>query len=246
VSKIFSFLAATLLATFAHAGPPFITDDPEPVEYQRWEVNYGLTGTHNKIATVAFLPQVDMNYGISPGVQLHLQPQLGYASQAGVRSYGLGDTEMGLKYRLTPESQYPADWMIGLYPLVEVPTGNASRNLGAGAFSQYVPIWFQTSRSGWTLYGGGGYWFNHGPDTKNAWAGGWVALYQFTERLQFGGEVFGKTADMAGSRGALSFNLGGIYQMEKSYALLFSSGRGLMNVANNNQASVYVALQALY
>jgi hypothetical protein len=67
---------ALLWAVPCLAGPPFVTDDPEPVDYQKWEVNYALTGSHNQAGTGAFLPQVDMNYGIAEGVQFHMQPQL--------------------------------------------------------------------------------------------------------------------------------------------------------------------------
>lgn len=33
-----------LACAMAHAGPPFVTDDPEPVELQRWEINTADTG----------------------------------------------------------------------------------------------------------------------------------------------------------------------------------------------------------
>lgn len=246
MTKVLPYFSAVLFTTLAYAGPPFITDDPEPVDYQAWEVNYALTGSRDRNGTSAFLPQIDTNYGIASGVQFHVQPQLAYTSQGGSRAYGLGDTELGLKYRLTPESENADDWMASLYPLVEIPTGNASRNLGAGASSFYLPLWLQTSRNGWTTYGGGGYWVNNGPNAKNAWAGGWVALYQVTERLQFGGELLGKTADIPGGHGTTGFNLGGTYGLAKDYNLLFSAGRGLTNAADSNEKSVYLALQVLY
>jgi hypothetical protein len=37
--------AAFVVPMLARTGPPFVTDDPEPAEYGRWEVNYALTGT---------------------------------------------------------------------------------------------------------------------------------------------------------------------------------------------------------
>lgn len=39
-------LAALLWNACAFAGPPFRTDDPEPVEYQRWEFTTFAQGTH--------------------------------------------------------------------------------------------------------------------------------------------------------------------------------------------------------
>lgn len=34
-----AFGALALTAASAFAGPPFRTDDPEPVDYQHWEIN---------------------------------------------------------------------------------------------------------------------------------------------------------------------------------------------------------------
>lgn len=73
--------------------------------------------------------------------------------------------------------------------LIELPTGSKRRQLGSGDPSLYVPIWFQKSVGKWTAYGGVGYRFNSGSGNRNAWAGGWIALYQLNERAQLGGEV---------------------------------------------------------
>jgi hypothetical protein len=189
---------------------------------------------------------IDGNYGAAPGLPLHVQPQLAYANASTGRTYGLGDTEVGIKYRVTPVSDRPDDWMISLYPRYETPTGNANRNLETGASSVYLPVWLQTTRAGWTTDGGSGYWVNSGAGNRNAWAAGGVALYRFTEKLQFGGEVFAKTADSADGRGSSGFNLGGIYGLAADYNVLFSPGRGLSNAASTSQASVYVGLQVIY
>ena len=246
IAKAVAAAAALSCATLSRAGVPFVTDDPEPVDYRAWEVNYALTGTRVRDATTAFLPQVDINYGAAPGVQLHLQPQIAYADAAGTRTLGIGDTEIGVKYRLTPESEDARDWMVGLYPRVQIPTGNANRNLGAGSSSVYLPLWLQTTRGAWTNYGGGGYWINSGSGNRNAWAAGWVVLYQFTEALQMGGEVFWKGADTAGGRSSSGFNAGAIYSLAKDYRLLLSAGRGLSDAAATNQVSVYLGLQVAY
>lgn len=242
-----------LLAAFpqiAFAGPPFVTDDPEPAEFHTWEVNYAVNGSRSTSGTSAYLPGADINYGAAPGVQLHLQLQMAYASgndsAGGFRHYGAGDTELGIKYRLTEDSEDAADWMVSLYPLVELPTGNSNRSLGAGQSSMLLPVWFQTTRGPWQFYGGGGYWLKHGAGYQNAWAAGGVLLYQFTPDLQLGGELFGSTADQVGQPGHAGFNIGGTWHLQKDYALLFSAGRGLAHVAQTNQASAYLGVQVLY
>jgi hypothetical protein len=42
-----------------------------------------------------------------------------------------------------------------MFPLLELPTGNEHRGLGAGHVSAFLPIWVQKSFGEWTTYGGG-------------------------------------------------------------------------------------------
>ena len=64
--------AACLAAAPAHAGPPFITDDPEPVDLGHWEV-YGFSaGTHTAADTGGTLGGIEVNYGAAPNLQLAL------------------------------------------------------------------------------------------------------------------------------------------------------------------------------
>ncbi len=55
--------------------------------------------------------------------------------------------------------------MVGVFPFLEVPTGDEALGLGAGHYRGYLPVWFQKSSGDWTTYGGGGYWINHGNGT---------------------------------------------------------------------------------
>lgn len=238
---------AFLLVAVAHAGPPFVTDDPEPVENGHWEINSAVTGFRSGVGTTAFAPQIDVNYGTAPGVQLHVMPQMAYNSSggesAGPRAYGVGDTEFGVKLRFVDETGPAGGWMFGTYPFYEAPTGNARRGLGAGAPSVYLPFWLQWTGGGWTTFGGGGYWIDSGAGRRNAWAAGWVALYQFTPDLQLGGEVFARTAEAVGAHGAVGFNVGGTYDLRKDGALLFSVGRGIVNASYTDETAWYLGIR---
>ena len=58
-----SWLAAFSALGPAHAGPPFITDDPEPVDLGNWEV-YGFSaGASGHGDTAGLGPSVEVNYG---------------------------------------------------------------------------------------------------------------------------------------------------------------------------------------
>lgn len=61
-----------LVAGAANAGPPFRTDDPEPVEYQHWEYYTFTTGTHVDGDTGGVAPAMEFNYGLIPNGQFHL------------------------------------------------------------------------------------------------------------------------------------------------------------------------------
>jgi hypothetical protein len=50
----------------ALAGPPFVTDDPVPVEYQGWEINTSVIGTLVRYGGAGGAPNVDINYGAEP------------------------------------------------------------------------------------------------------------------------------------------------------------------------------------
>ena len=126
-------LACTLAAGPALAGPPFETDDPEPVQPGHWEVytfTAGAIGSHD---ATGLGPSLEVNYGAAPNLQLHLIATTAYDAPGGSpAAFGIGDTELGMKYRFINPGK--DDWYpeVGIFPLVELPTGKASRNLGAG------------------------------------------------------------------------------------------------------------------
>ena len=125
---------AALLTLFAvisspgYAGPPFITDDPEPVDLGHWEVYAFTSGTHVRGDTGGTLTGVEVNYGAAPNLQLHVIAPLAFDSPAGGSTQvGPGDLELGAKYRFVAPGE--DDWypQIGIFPLIEVPAGDARK-----------------------------------------------------------------------------------------------------------------------
>jgi hypothetical protein len=216
----------------AWAGPPFETDDPEPVEPGHWEVytfSAGAVGNHD---ATGLGPSLEVNYGAAPNLQLHLIATTAYDAPSGSpAAVGVGDTEFGMKYRLINPGEH--DWYpeIGVFPLVELPSGKASRNLGAGQVQVFLPVWLQKNLGKWTTYGGGGYWINPGPGNRDYWFTGWLVQRQVTGKLALGGELFHQTASMVGRGGSTGFNLGGQYDFSEHHHLLFSAGRGGLSYA---------------
>src|SRR5208282_335813 len=214
---------AVLPAGRAAAGPPFQTDDPEPVPYQHFEFYTLSTGTAIRGDTSGVGPAWEFNYGIVPNGQIHIIAPLAFDSPAGGRSqFGYGDTELGFKYRFIDEDKSGSRPMVGVYPLVELPTGNTNLGLGAGNMRAYFPLWIQKSFGDWTTYGGGGYWINHGDDTLNRdyWFFGWLLQRQVTKQLAIGGEIFHQTATVVfggidSGKATTGFNIGAIYDFDE-------------------------------
>jgi hypothetical protein len=220
-----AWMLTSLLPAPALAGPPFQTDDPEPVEYKHWEIYIASQFKHDKDGDSAALPQVEINYGIFPNTQFHLIVPLAYDNPSGEKAhYGLGDIEVGVKFRFIQESEWIP--MVGTFPLVELPTGNQDEGLGNGKAQFFIPLWLQKSWGPWTSYGGGGYWINPGDGNKNWWFFGWEVQREISKALTLGGELIYKTADTDDGDNSFGFNVGAIINLTENHHILLSAGSG--------------------
>ncbi len=228
------------LTTTAFAGPPFRTDDPVPVDYRHGEFYLFSTGTHEAGGTSGVGPAVEFNYGILPETMLHIIAPMSFDAPKNEAShFGYGDTEIGIKYRLVHETDRVP--MVGIFPLVEIPTGDQDKGLGNGESQWFLPVWLQKDFGQWTAYGGGGYWINPGTGRRNYWFSGILLQYAFSESFYLGGEIFHQTADTKDGEGSSGFNMGGGLPLGGKIQVLFSVGRGFSNTSSN-QFSYYVSL----
>ncbi len=208
------------------AGPPFITDDPEPVEYRHGEFYVASIYAKDKDGQSGTAPHFEINYGVWPNVQLHMIAPFAYAKpNDGSTQYGFGDLELGVKYRFIQETDTIP--MVGIFPLIEVPTGDSSRGLGNGQAQIFLPIWLQKSWGTWTTYGGGGYWRNPGDGNKDYWFFGWEGQRDLSKKLTIGAEVFYNTASTEEGTYRLGFNVGAIINFTDEHHFIFSAGRDL-------------------
>ena len=232
--------AAILLGSaVARAGPPYATDDPEPVEYQHWELYLGSQSSHDADGWSGTAPHLEVNYGVPPTMQLHLVAPLSYIRPAaGQAQYGYGDTEVGIKCRFIPEGT----WMpqVGVFPLLEIPTGSQSRGLGSGMAQLYLPLWLQKRWDAWTSYGGFGYWFNPGEHNRNWWFFGWQLQRQISDGLALGAEIFHTTPKDDQGGAETRFNIGAVVDLSDLHHLLLSVGRGFQGP---NMFQSYLAYQ---
>jgi hypothetical protein len=229
-------LAAALSAGKpAAAGPPFQTDDPEPVPFHHYEA-YAF-GVFDRSGGSTFLqaPAFEFNVGAAPNLQLHVVVPMAYQTPG--HQFGVGDVEVGVKFRFVQESGRRPQ--IGTFPMLELPTGDAGRALGNGRLWARLPVWLQKSYGPWTTYGGVGYEVNRAPGMEDSLFAGWLLQRRLDERLALGAEVFSRQAPEVGGRGTTFVDAGGYLNFRENLSLLFMLGH---TVAGESHAVGYLGL----
>jgi hypothetical protein len=141
---ILTFIAIIFIPAFAFAGPPFFTDDPEPVPFQHYEFYTFSTLDRSSGAYAVAGPAFEFNVGAAPNLQLHIvAPMALSAADPGPTTYGIGDLELGAKFRFIQEKGSRPQF--GVFPMLEAPTGDSRRNLGNGQSWAKLPLWVQKS-----------------------------------------------------------------------------------------------------
>jgi hypothetical protein len=226
----------------AYAGPPFQTDDPEPVPYKHWEAYTFSTYDRTALGTATQGPALEINWGAVPDVQLHLVVPLAAAlPPGGPDTFGMGDTELGIKYRFVHETKHRPE--IGTFPFVELPTGSPRAGLGNGRTWYRLPIWIQKSEGHWTTYGGGGEVLNSEPGMRDYPFGGWLLQRDIGRKLTLGGEIFAHGPEgvaALSTRSSTLADFGGYYYFRNpGFQLLFALGH---SVAGQPETIAYLGL----
>lgn len=224
----------------ASAGPPYLTDDPVPVDYGRFET-YLFTQWNSAAggSTVA-APGSEFNAGILPNVQLHVGPSfLNVTAPGAAPAYGFGDLETSIKYRFVGETATRPQ--IALYPAVEAPTGDAARGLGNGRTWYRIPLWMQKSWDDdkWTVDAGGGVALNDAAGQRDYDFGGFVVQRALGKGLMLGAEVYAQGATTVGASATTFYNIGATVNPSDQFSILMSVGH---SVAGASQAIGYFGL----
>ncbi|MDQ2778615.1 MAG: transporter, partial [Pseudomonadota bacterium] len=223
-----------------HAGPPFVTDDPGPVERHHAEINLIYQETRADAGRAGALAG-ELNYGCARETQCHVALPVAINHPAGGSvQTGIGDVELGVKYRFLDQTD--SGWSAAVYPTVFLPTGDASRGLGNGRAQLLLPLWVQRSFGPWSWDAGAAYLVNPGPGARDTWFTGLLGQRSFGDRLTLGAELFHRSSSAPGEPASCGFNVGAIANLAPQQSLLLSVGRGLSYVSSN-QRSVFLAYQ---
>jgi hypothetical protein len=226
----------TFLSTAAFAGPPFQTDDPEPIDFRNYEFyTFGTTdSTAGESDIVA--PGFEFNWGALPNVHLHIiVPGAGILPPGEAKVYGLGDIETGIKFKFVQETKnHP---MVGTFVMFELPTGNSAKGLGVGKTWYKLPLWAQKSFGPWTTYGGGGVTLVNAPGFRNYPFAGWLVQRDLGKKVTLGTEIFYHGPEGPGtplSKPATLVDVGGYYKFrDPGFQLLFCYGHSALGPSEN-------------
>lgn len=222
-------LAARISA--AQAGPPYLTDDPEPPPLGHWEAVLFSMGLEAGGTATGALPAMEFNYGGFPDTQLHIMLPVGFTTGSGGTRFGGADVELGVKYRFIEEDAQGWRPQVAAYPFVEIPTGSSRNGLASPGVDVFLPLWAQKDLdANWTVDAGGGYWIN--PGARNYWFAGALLQRKITDSLVLGIEAFHQTPLDFGTAAITGFNVGATYDFNEHNHLLISAGRGLADVSD--------------
>jgi opacity protein-like surface antigen len=229
--------AAMLLCGPALAGPPYVTDDPEPTDHKHFEIYAFTAGTATRDGTGGEAG-IDFNYGGAPDLQLTAVLPLEYDSPAHSGTVaGIGNIELAAKYRFLHQDDF--GWDVAVFPRVFLPS--ASRDIGDKHASFLLPVWVEKDFGKWSTFGGGGCALNNGDGAQDYCLAGWALTREIAPALHVGAEVYHQSADTRGGRSSTALGAGATYDLSENYHLMASFGPGIENADQTNRYSWYVA-----
>ena len=241
--RLISFPILLLWAVAAPAGPPYVSDDPEPTDKGHYEI-YLYTEGANARAGISGDSGIDFNYGAGEDVQLTVVVPAEYDRPEDAHSAtGIGNVELAAKYRFLHKSE-AGGWEVAVFPRLLLPS--ASEHVGDKHVALFLPLWVQRDWDEWSTFGGGGCQLNHGRESRNFCLAGWAVTHQITPALQLGVELVHQGADTREARAFTRLGAGVRYDMSENYHLLLAVGPGLENTAATGNYAWYAALLLTY
>jgi len=239
--RLLSLILAALPVS-AVAGPPFVSDDPEPTEAGHWEIYGFAAGTHVP-GESDVAGGLDINYGGAKDLQLTAVLPLNYhTGQTG--ALGPGNVELAAKYKFLHQADGSPLPDVAFFPRAFVPT--AGRRFGTRRPSILLPLWAQKDLGSWSLFGGGGYDINPGQGQRDFWLMGIGLQRTISDHFSLGAELYRQTRDAENAHRFTAVNIGGLYKLSGHWSLLGSVGPGIEHSRSEGRYGFYFALKADY
>jgi hypothetical protein len=220
----------------AWAGPPFQSDDPQPTDYQHFEIYAFIKGVTAE-AGQSGQSGIDFNYGAAPDLQLTAVLPYGFNNPTSdVATSGVSNIELAAKYRFLHQDTFGLD--VSVFPRVFLPSPSS---VGDAQSSLLLPLWVQKDWGDISAFGGGGCQFTISGGARHSCIVGGTITKQFLPRLQLGAEIFHQTSDGI-TLSSTTLGAGGRYDIDEHYHLLGYLAHGLQNVSETGSYSWYAAV----
>lgn len=219
-----------MIAQPVHAGPPYLTDDPEPTDPQHWEI-YNFVGGQREPAGNSVDLGEDINYGPAPDLQLTMTLPL---HQETGTSLVAGNVELAVKWRFARQHPGTSSVDASFFPRLILPTGRE-----ASRVQLLLPIWVERDFGPWSVFGGGGYTLNPGRGNRDFAALGVVVARTVLPGWQLGVELNRQGATAVGDRTVTALNIGSMIHITGPFSWLASLGQGL----DRRQTVFYTSLK---
>lgn len=230
----FLFSASTLVLSLGicplHAGNPLQTNDPETPGPSGWEINLSQNLRFTRPAFGQHLPLINVNYGREENDQWKIGiPVLEIDPHPGEEHWGIGDIQLGWKYRFLEEDEH--GFQASIYPQPLLPTGQEDFGLGNGRLELFLPVsvgkHFLDDQL--FVYAEAAHNVVFEDVDRDTWFFGVAAEWQISEKLEFVGEIADLVVPQSVGPDEPFFNLGFNYQFAKHVALQTAFGRSLGN-----------------
>jgi hypothetical protein len=220
-----------------YAGPPYISDDPEPTDTGHFEI-YGFTsGTATRNSTAA-QAGIDFNYGALPNLQVTVVLPAAFSQSTGENmQLGLGNIQFAAKYRFLHQESFGLD--VAFFPRLFMPAGTSA--VGNATPSLFLPLWLEKDWGKWSVFGGGGCTISTDPGQSFCQAGA-VVTRQVLPGLQLGLEAAWQSANAEGTLSTAGIGLGARYDLSKHAHLLAYVNRGVQNADATNDFTWYASM----
>ncbi len=231
---------ALLLLGPAFAGPPYLTDDPEPTDTGHFENYLYVEGTRATGAFDAPGVGIEVNYGAFADTQLTWSVPLNPNPGPGGMGIVWAPLGGGVKYRFMEEDENGWRPQAAFFPQISIPVGSAARS---SPTTELLPVWLQKSLGEWTTFGGGGLVNNPGAGNRDFAIYGWALQRQVTNNLALGAEIFGQMRSSVDDASSTALGIAALYDFSQRWHLIGSVNSGIVNAREADRFSYNLALK---
>lgn len=226
--------AAAGICSPAFAGPPFLTDDPDPTPQGQYEIYIFAAAEHARDGEGGDVG-VDFNYGGGPHLQLTATLPVSWERRdGGDNESGVGNIELAAKYQVLHQEEFGLN--VAVFPRVFLPSAS---DIGDDHAAFLLPIWAGYAGDTWSTFGGGGCAINRGGGSRDYCEAGVAYTHRFGDSFQLGAEVFHQSADTDDGDAVTTLGVGATYDVSERVHILGYAGDGMQSDA---PSSLYTSI----